>query len=529
MRPHTPSRFRRAIPLALSCALIAASALAGCAVQPPGAPSSTVSTPATSPNSEDAPGLPITLDPAVIPGLDSSVDETLQAGDYFYISLPKVPGHEAWTTALRDQLNPQLTRFQDSTPGTAKAPYPEFDVNWDLVGASPKAVGVRLSTDEYGVNNSFSGKVEYAWLDLAGGVIRPSSYLIEESKSAEFFSRVRAAAAEDPSIDKDLVTKQTEGDWKGGLNAVGFTTTGRLWVEFDRTKASQAHGSVGVAIRSDGLLSSFGQAARVSALNPSDPSTGKPSPSSAAPTQSATPSQTPSKSATPSPVAPSQSPSKSTSSKPTVAPTTPNPSGAPDCRKLKCVALTFDDGPVAGTASLLDVLKKKGVHATFFVVGKNAAVNPKIIRRMVAEGHVVGNHTWSHKQLTRLSADQMRTEITKASSAIEAGGAPAPTLLRPPYGATNATVAQVAASLGMAQILWNVDPLDWKDRNSAKVTQRVLAATRAGSIVLSHDIHPTTRAAYAGIIDALQAKGYTLVTVPELLGKTTPGKKYFRR
>jgi peptidoglycan/xylan/chitin deacetylase (PgdA/CDA1 family) len=81
----------------------------------------------------------------------------------------------------------------------------------------------------------------------------------------------------------------------------------------------------------------------------------------------------------------------------------------------------------------------------------------------------------------------------------------------------------------MAQIMWNVDPLDWKDRNSAKVTQRVLAATRAGSIVLSHDIHPTTRAAYAAIIDGLHAKGYTLVTVPELLGTITPGKKYFRR
>jgi peptidoglycan/xylan/chitin deacetylase (PgdA/CDA1 family) len=184
---------------------------------------------------------------------------------------------------------------------------------------------------------------------------------------------------------------------------------------------------------------------------------------------------------------------------------------------------------VAGTATLLDVLKKKGVHATFFVVGKNAAVNPSLIRRMVNEGHVVGNHTWSHKQLTRLSASGIRAELTKASDAIVKGGAPTPTLLRPPYGATNATVSKVAASLGMAQIMWNVDPLDWKDRNSAKVTQRVLAATRAGSIVLSHDIHPTTRAAYAAIIDGLRAKGYTLVTVPELLGTITPGKKYFRR
>ncbi|MCE1173891.1 MAG: polysaccharide deacetylase family protein [Propionibacteriales bacterium] len=522
MHPQIALR-RRRTSAGLAAAVATMLALAGCAVQPAPSPSSVPPSPATSPNSEVAPGLPITLDPAVIPGLDSSVDETLQAGDYYYISLPKVPGQEAWTKALRDELTPQLDRFTASTPGTAKAPYPEFDANWDLVASSPKVVGVRLSTDEYGVNGAFAGKVEYAWLDLAGGVIRPSSDLIAADQTAEFFSRVRTAAAEESSIDAELIRTQIAGDWKGGLNAVGFTTTGRLWVEFDRTKATQAHGSVGVAIRSDGLLSEFGQAARTAALTPTDPSTGQSAPTTAASTPVPSATSAP---ASPSPSIPKPTATKSTSAKPTA---TPTPSDTPNCRKLKCVALTFDDGPVAGTATLLDVLKSKGVHATFFVVGKNAAVNRSLIRRMVNEGHVVGNHTWSHKQLTRLTDSGIRAEITKASDAIVKGGAPTPTLLRPPYGATNATVSKVAASLGMAQIMWNVDPLDWKDRNSAKVTQRVLAATRPGSIVLSHDIHPTTRAAYAAIIDGLRAKGYTLVTVPQLLGTITPGKKYFRR
>lgn len=291
MHPQVAPRYSR-VGVGLAAALATMLTLAGCAVQPTPGPSSVVPSPSTSADSEVAAGLPITLDPAVIPGLDSSVDETLQAGDYYYISLPKVPGYDAWTKALREELTPQLERFTASTPGTAKAPYPEFDANWDLVASSPKVVGVRLSTDEYGVKDSFAGKVEYAWLDLAGGVIRPSSYLIAADKTTEFFSRIRTAAAEDASIDQELVRTQTEGDWKGGLNAVGFTTTGRLWVEFDRTKATQAHGSVGVSIRSDGLLSEFGQAARVAALTPSDPSSGQPRPTSAPSTPVASPSRT---------------------------------------------------------------------------------------------------------------------------------------------------------------------------------------------------------------------------------------------
>ena len=201
-----------------------------------------------------------------------------------------------------------------------------------------------------------------------------------------------------------------------------------------------------------------------------------------------------------------------------------------NCARLKCVALTFDDGPVAGTASLLDVLKKKRVHATFFMVGSNVALHPALVRRMLADGNVLGNHTWDHAQLTRLSAAGVQQEISRTNAAIQKATGTTPRLLRPPYGATNSTVAKVARQLGMAQILWNVDPLDWKDRNSATVTKRVLASTRAGSIILSHDIHPTTRAAYSAIIDGLRAKGFTLVTVPELLGsRLKPGGKYFSR
>jgi peptidoglycan-N-acetylglucosamine deacetylase len=186
-------------------------------------------------------------------------------------------------------------------------------------------------------------------------------------------------------------------------------------------------------------------------------------------------------------------------------------------------------GPVSGTNDLLDVLADKDVDVTFFTVGSNAENHPEILARMAAEGRVVGNHTQDHPQLTRLSADEVRSQIEQTNDAIEEATGMRPTLLRPPYGAVNDRVKQVAGELGMALINWNVDPEDWKDRNSDTVRERVLANTRNGSIVLSHDIHETTRDAYADIIDGLREQGFTLVTVPELLGEVEPGELYYNR
>ncbi len=509
---RTTSRVGNRRPMAaLVWALSALVLAAGCGAQPPYPTGSSAVT------TDAPPGVPVTLDPAVISGVESSIEEGLKAGQYLYLSLPKVPGALAWTKVLRTELEPQVERFKELAPGTPKPPYPELSVTWGLVGASPKAIGVRLSTVELATDKTFSGKVQIAWWDPAIGAERPSQDLIAPDASQTFFDRVRAAAKTNADLDAATLADEFDGDWDG-IDGVGFTTTGQLWVEFDRRQITQLEKSIAVTLSAEGLLSDFGELARAAALTPSDPALGGATPT-AATTHSAKPAT-----ATPStkPTTPSTKPTTQT---PTAKPTKPSPSV--NCAKLKCVALTFDDGPVAGTAQLLDVLKEKGVSATFFMVGSNAAMHPALIRRMVAEGHVIGNHTWDHPQLTRRSVESITSELNRTSDVIVKAGAPRPTLMRPPYGATNATVSQVAAELGLAQILWNVDPLDWKDRNSATVTKRVLAATRSGSIVLSHDIHPTTRAAYAAIIDGLRAKGFTLVTVPQLLGTTKPGHKYY--
>ncbi|POM22657.1 Peptidoglycan-N-acetylglucosamine deacetylase [Actinomadura rubteroloni] len=207
--------------------------------------------------------------------------------------------------------------------------------------------------------------------------------------------------------------------------------------------------------------------------------------------------------------------------------------GAPrhiDCAKQKCVALTFDDGPGPKTGTLLRMLAERGVRATFFVVGRNAAAQPAVIRREIADGHVVGNHSWSHADLGRASAATVRSELLRTQRAVRRAAGVTPVLMRPPYGSTDRTVAAVTRELGLAQILWAVDPLDWKDRNSGIVTRRVVRGTKPGYIVLMHDIHPTTVAAVPAIIRALKAKGYVFATVPELLGThLKPGHRYTMR
>ena len=201
-----------------------------------------------------------------------------------------------------------------------------------------------------------------------------------------------------------------------------------------------------------------------------------------------------------------------------------NPSGSGvDCSKASCVALTFDDGPGPQTPQLLDTLKAKGVRAPFFTIGPPVRSYPHVVARAVQEGHVVGNHTWNHPVLSKLAPQQVANELTSTNNEIVAAGAPSPILVRPPYGAKNPSVMSVIGQHGMVAVIWDVDTEDWKNRNSSISTQRALAGVKRGSIILMHDIHPSTIAAAGGLIDQLKARGYTLVTVPELLGNNPSG------
>jgi len=188
------------------------------------------------------------------------------------------------------------------------------------------------------------------------------------------------------------------------------------------------------------------------------------------------------------------------------------------------VAMTFDDGPSAKlTPELLDILAAHHIHATFFVIGENAAVHPEILQRAVREGHEIGNHSWSHPAFAKMSDAKVRTELQKTDDAIKTALGGRPVLMRPPYGSiTPRQKRWINDEFGYRIILWDVDPLDWKRPGPSVITSRIVKETRPGSIILSHDIHPGTIKAMPETFDQLQAKGFKFVTVSELIAMGTP-------
>lgn len=183
------------------------------------------------------------------------------------------------------------------------------------------------------------------------------------------------------------------------------------------------------------------------------------------------------------------------------------------------IAMTFDDGPSSVlTPRLLDILKQRNIKATFFVLGQLVQEHPDIIQRAVAEGHEIANHSWDHKALNKLGEGGLQHELADTSAAISKATGKPVTLMRPPYGATNPRLNRaIEREYGMKVILWSVDPFDWKRPGPNAVEQRIVAGTKPGSIILSHDIHPGTIEAMPATFDALLAKGYKFVTVSELL------------
>ena len=185
------------------------------------------------------------------------------------------------------------------------------------------------------------------------------------------------------------------------------------------------------------------------------------------------------------------------------------------------IAITFDDGPhPLHTPRLLDMLRERNISATFYVVGTNTRAHPHLIRRMIAEGHEIGNHTWNHQNLTKISEGAVIKQLEDTKSAIVSACGVSPRTMRPPYGALTTSQRQmIKARFGYPTILWDVDPEDWKRPGSSVVANRIVSNTRGGSIVLAHDIHQGTIDAMPAALDGLLAKGYTFVTVSQLLSQ----------
>lgn len=218
---------------------------------------------------------------------------------------------------------------------------------------------------------------------------------------------------------------------------------------------------------------------------------------------------------------------------PTAIPPMPHVMGAkvlppvPDCSTTPCLALTFDDGPDSvATPLILDVLARHQVKATFFVVGSHVAGNEAILQREQREGHEIGNHTWSHPDLSKLSPEGVVDQLQRTQAAIAAAGVPAPRVVRPPYGVID---PMIASHNHLTVVRWNVDPADWKFRDPQGIFEHIVTNARPGAVILLHDLYPSTAAAVDMAIQTLKPH-YQFVTASQLLN-LSPGDQgqYFGR
>lgn len=474
--------------------------LSSCATQNPAADYSTPSaTPTTTAQAEpvlqgngDVPRL---LDPELLENLSVTVHSQSGYQDRIFVSWPEF-GKPRIDTAIRGYYLKKLTEFQRDYPRPTDpaAPSPELNLDWHLIASSPSMIGI--VADGYQFTGADSSNLwQTMWFDPQTDTVYQPSDLVNS------YSANTALAGLAPSRRTTVTTLDLSSlgnDPFGAATLVAFTGNGDLIVGYDECQvAACVEDRVTLTIPATTvtpMLTAAGVRAQSAEMDPVDPST------TASPQPSATPA---------SPIV------------------TPQPSTRTvNCKKLKCVALTFDDGPGAYTKTLLTYLKAGNTPATFFMLGQQIDAYPSVTKAVAKAGHEIGVHTWSHRDLTRLSAVQIDKEIVSTVNIIRNETGVTPTLLRPPYGAVNATVRKEAGKAGLAVVLWNVDTLDWKTRSTPKTIKAAVRDTRRGSIILLHDIHKTSVAAVPQIIAQLQAKGYTFVTVSELLGDPKPGQTY---
>ncbi len=425
---------------------------------------------------------PPVLDPASVAGLVLTRQDTRAPEDERHVTTVPLPGLDPLDRALRGIVDADVERYE---AGLAAGQWNQLTVDSTPVLAVGDVLGIRVATSVRtgGLPPTTTARTVYA--DVGTGETWPSTELVADPAAlfGWFSDAVRRAGLGHALLGRSAVLADLRFAPDGSLTVVVGGGDGR----------AEPFGDVAVRVDPlvvDGVLSAAGRWVRSAAMGAA-PFRGVP----------AAPPAPPEPAPPPEPVPPAPS----------------APADEVDCAVLRCIALTFDDGPGPYTAELLDELRAEDVRATFFVVGRNAAAHPDLVRQLVADGHAVGNHTWSHPRLPDVGPAAVATELDRTAAVLADLGVTT-SLMRPPYGATDATVASVMADRGYAQVLWDVDTRDWSNRDVAITTERALAGAHGGAIVLMHDIHPTTVQAVPGILDALHAAGYTLVTVPELLG-----------
>ncbi|MDQ0717833.1 peptidoglycan/xylan/chitin deacetylase (PgdA/CDA1 family) [Streptomyces luteogriseus] len=427
-----------------------------------------------------------TVDPSKIKGLEIVNDTSENSSCPFAASYPDVPGAEAMTAVMKKDVERRLASFRSGAcTGSGGADGRELNISHQFLVASGDVLGVRLTTRDQSAAGDGLSAGTY-WYDGKAGAYRTALGLVADGSRDAFLATLKDQLKDREGVDAAGLddTFSDPGTRDTALDDMAFTADGGLRVHFDRGDVGvPAAGAFAVTLPKKTItpwLSAFGKRAQQQTLSPSRSlDLGAPHvPAPAVPTHTA------------------------------------SGDDDTDCKKVKCIALTFDDGPAAPeTATLLTYLAQYKARVTFFTVGQNVAAHPDLVRAEAKAGHEIGNHSWNHPDLTRLTPQQIAAQLNRTSAAIKAATGKTPTVFRPPYGAINRTVK---AATTLSPVLWDVDTEDWKYRFPAKVAQTVIDKTQRNDVVLMHDIHATSVAAVPQILRALTARGYHFVTVSHL-------------
>lgn len=495
---------------------------AGCSWSPTSDPL-TPSTPEMCVSAEPTPTPEVSA--GLLPGL--TLQTWSDQARFIHATAPVLPQAAELTGALRAYVDQDLARYR--TDLAAAGGSGEFNVSWDVVGASVTSVGVQLTTRR-SVGELRTTSREVLWLDRADRRLLGPAEMFTPAGWAELTHRLTQPACAGSAFRGRLLGEAVASPEGRVRLSVAFGQNGNLVVILSPVSpAAEAFDRVLDQADVAAWLSVAGRSAQRSATDPEtigpDP---RPAPGPVAPRPQPAPTKAPTvqkptvqKPTTRKPTVKKPPAKKPAAKKPQVKKPKVKqpvlPSGKADCRRDRCVALTFDDGPGPYTAELVAKLRRARAPATFFMVGEHVDAFPGLAQRVARGGFEIGNHSYTHADLTRLSAGDAERELTRTSMAIQRATGKSVTLMRPPYGARNHAVDVAVRQAGLTEVLWDVDTLDWQHRNSAYVTKRALRKTRRGSIVLMHDIHPTTVKAVPGLVRQLRERGYTLVTVSELL------------
>ncbi|MEV8637371.1 polysaccharide deacetylase family protein [Streptosporangium sp. NPDC051023] len=439
------------------------------------------------------------VDPSGVHGLNV---RTVAAGDsadpHMYAAYPSIDDAPRLNEKLLKTVKEQLDRFGRDASRDADLPHREFNIDWQLAAASDQVIGVRLRIGE-SVGAGWSESRTTVWYDRTDSRVLDSAALLKDRPALEELASIVRDRLAGPRRETSSRTVKAD---PGLFDSLGFNPRGDLVVEFDDNQVGAASlGRVAVAVpasEAEPLLSATGARAQRAALKTTSEPGSKLWKEFIAEAGTAKP-----------PAASSQT-------------------GSVDCAKAKCVALTYDDGPGPDTGRLLDLLGADHARATFFSLGANASARPEPLKRMMREGHLVANHTWSHRDLTALTDNRITDQLNRAQYAITQTIGQVPALLRPPYGATDDRIASIAAGRGLAVVRWSADSRDLRTADPKVIAKRVVAEAKPGAIILMHDVYRPTVDATPEILRRLREKGYTFVTVPELYGSLgmLPGGTY---